>query len=391
MGSTQGAPKVVAQRNQRDVGEGDPLRRTLRVLHGGAGPVVVRDGRSLINMGSNNYLGLATDARVVAAAQKALADCGTGAGASPLVAGHFAEHAQLADAVATLKKTEAAVIFPTGYAANLGAITALAGAQDFIFADARNHASLIDGCRLSGARVRHYRHRDLEHLGHFLARAPAVGDKFIVTDGVFSMDGSLAPLPDLVTIAKRWDATLIVDDAHGTGVVGASGGGTAELFGIEDAIPVQIGSFSKALGSQGGFVAGSRRVIDTLIQRARSLIYSTGLAPAAAAAACTAIRIVGEEPRRRRVIREHRDRLRAGLLAQGWIVAGGPDAPMLGIVVGTAEASLAVAARLEAGGVFAPAIRPPTVKPGTSRIRLAPMATHSAEQIEKVLEVFGVC
>lgn len=364
------------------------LARRPRSLSTGAGPVVERDGRRLIHMASNNYLGLATDPRVVAAARRALEGWGAGAGAAPLVAGHGEWHARLEAELADYKGTEAALVFASGYAANVGVLAALAGPRDTIFADALVHASLVDGARASGARLRFYRHGDPDHLEAMLRRSAGRGRRLVVTDGVFSMDGDLAPLPALVELAERYDALLVVDDAHGTGVVGPEGRGTVHRFGLAGRVPVQVGTLSKALGAQGGFVAGSRRLIRWLWHRARAWVYSTALAPVLAAAALEALRLARAEDWRRQRLRRHGARLRSGLRSLGYRVLGDAEAPMTAVVVGEPEAAAALAARLEEQGVLAPAIRPPTVPAGTSRIRLAPMATHTDDQIEHVLAAF---
>ncbi len=371
--------------------EAKGLRRTLQPLPAG-GPYVERGGRRLLNLASNDYLGLSTHPRLVAAAREALARWGVGAGAARLVVGDRPVHDALEAALATLKETEAALVFPSGYAANVGVLSALAGPRDQIFADALNHASLNDGARLSRARFRYYRHRDLEQLEQLL-RGPGPGRggrRFIVTDAIFSMDGTLAPLPELVELAERYEALLIVDDAHGTGVVGPEGRGTAHHLGVAGRIPVQVATLSKALGAQGGAALSTRTLIDYLLHRARAFIYSTGLSPVLAAAALEAVRLVqsdeGEYRRRRQ--QAHVTRLKAALEARGYTVRHEPPAPMLAVLVGTPEAALRLSARLEARGVLAPAIRPPTVPPGTSRIRLAPMATHTDEDIEAALAAF---
>ena len=370
--------------------EAKGLRRTLRPL--AAGPYVERDGRRLLNLASNDYLGLSTDPRLTVAARKALERWGVGAGAARLVVGDRPVHEALEAALAALKETEAALVFPSGYAANVGVLSALAGPRDQIFADALNHASLNDGARLSRARFRYYRHRDLGQLERLLqGPGPAPGGRrFLVTDAIFSMDGTVAPLPELAELAARYDAVLVVDDAHGTGIVGPEGRGTAHHLGVADRIPVQVATLSKALGVQGGAALGSRTLIDYLLHRARAFIYSTGIAPVLAAAALEAVRLVqsDEGARRRRRQQAHVARLKAGLKARGYTVRHEPPAPMLAVLVGAPEAALRLSALLEARGVLAPAIRPPTVPPGTSRIRLAPMATHTDDDIEAALDAF---
>jgi 8-amino-7-oxononanoate synthase len=373
-----------------DALEAQGLGRRLKSQATAALPAVERAGRRLVNLASNNYLGLAADPRLVAAAHAGLDAWGVGAGASRLVTGDFEIHRALEAALADLKGAEAALAFTSGYAANVGVLTALAGPRDRIFADALNHASLIDGCRQSRAVVRRYEHRDADHLEELLRGAPARGQRFIVTDSVFSMDGDLAPLPELAALAERWGAALVVDDAHGTGVLGPEGRGAVHHFGIEGRVPVQVGTLSKALGAQGGFVAGSRVLVDLVLHRARSFVYSTGMAPVLAAAALAGVGIARAEGWRREKQRGHLARLRSGLREIGFAVVGEDVAPLLAVIVGAPDAALRLSAGLEESGVLAPAIRPPTVPSGTSRLRLAPMATHSAEQIEGVLAAFSI-
>lgn len=356
------------------------LRRTLRL----AGS----EGGDLVNMASNDYLGLADDPRLVEAAQRAAEQYGVGAGASRLVCGHTSPHAELEARIADYKQTEAALVFTSGYAANVGVLTALIGPRDAIFADRLNHASLIDGARQSRALVRIFRHGDLEHLEHLLETTDVRGRRYLITDGVFSMDGELAPLPDLAELAERYDATLIVDDAHGTGVVGPDGRGTVAHFGCHDRVPVQIGTLSKALGVQGGFVAGSQALIDLMINRARSFVFSTGIAPMLCAAASEAVEIARTDLARREQLQRHLRRLGDGLRERGYEVVGEAPAPMLAVVLGEPEAALRQSDALREAGVLAPAIRPPTVPDGTSRIRLAPKATYSEDAITRVLAAF---
>ncbi|MER3428944.1 MAG: 8-amino-7-oxononanoate synthase [Pyrinomonas sp.] len=363
------------------------LRRELRRFDR-AGPVITAKGQRLINLASNNYLGLADDPRLIAAAKEALELYGLGASASPLVCGHLEAHERLEAGLASFKGTEAALVFSSGYATNVGVLSALATPRDAIFLDALVHASLHDGARLSGAEVRRYRHADVDDLRRLLRASSKRGARIVVTDGVFSMDGDLAPLPELVELCEELDALLVVDDAHGTGVIGPGGRGTAAHFGIEDRVPVQIGTLSKALGLQGGFVVGSEALIRFIVNRARAFIYSTAISPALAAAALCALKVVEGEPWRRQAAREHRRRLSDGLREKGYEVKGDPLAPMLLVMIGEAEQALKLAVDLENAGVFAPAIRPPTVPQGTSRIRLAPMATHSSEQIAQALDAF---
>ena len=341
-----------------------------------------------LDFASNDYLGLRRDPRVVAAAHEALDREGVGSGASRLLGGNTLAHLELERELAALKQTEAALVFSSGYAANLGLLTALGDAGDVIFCDRLDHASLVDGARLARAELRFYRHGDVDHLRRQLKRRPEQGRVWVATDGVFSMDGVLAPLPDLVDAVREADATLIVDDAHATGVVGPRGAGTVRHFDVDAERVIQMGTLSKALGAQGGFVAGPRALIDWLVQSARSLIYSTGLAPVVAAAATASVRIARDDEGLRARRLERFEHLRQGLLEQGWTVQGESPAPMLAVIVGEAGPAVELSRRLRERGVVAPAIRPPTVPRDSCRLRLAPTAAMDAAAIERTLKAF---
>jgi 8-amino-7-oxononanoate synthase len=354
------------------------LWRTRRCYEG-AGAWLEVEGRRLANFGSNDYLGLACDERVRRAAAQAIHER-WGAAASPLLTGRTPAHTALEADLARFEGTEAALVFSSGYAANLGTLTALAGPGDVVFCDRLNHASLIDGCRLSRARMRVYRHRDVGQLERLLHREKG-RRRFLVTDAVFSMDGDLAPLDALVDLADRYDATLIVDEAHGTGVFGERGRGVAEYLGVESRVAVRAGTLSKALGSSGGFVAGSRELVDWLANQARSYVYSTAPPPAVCAAASAALRVVQDEPERRRRLLESASRLRA-LLADAGIEVGGEKGPIVPVVVGDPEGAVACAAALEQRGFLVPAIRAPSVPRGTDRLRVSLSADHDVKTVE---------
>lgn len=356
------------------------VRRRREVIPLADGSCVV-DGRRLIDFASNDYLGLARDPRLIAAATKATQEAGTGASASALVSGRTEWHAELERRLAEFEGHPAAVLFPSGYAANVGTIAALADSNDVIFSDRFNHASLIDGCRLSGAKVRIYRHDNLAGLESELAKATDARRKFIVTDSVFSMDADLAPLADLCDIAERNDAALIVDEAHATGVFGERGRGVAELQHVEDRIAVRIGTLSKAFGSQGGFVAGPAELIDWLWNKARTQMFSTALTPAACAAATAALTVIADEPFRREELSKRATELRQSLIDAGLQVSGELTCPIVPVIVGDPEATVATAARLEERGFLVGAIRPPTVPQGTSRLRIVLHATHTVDQV----------
>ena len=344
-----------------------------------------RDGIELIDFSSNDYLGLARDPRVVAAAQRVADQFGWGAGASALVSGWRSIHAQLAHELATFEQMEAAVLFPTGFAANAGTIAALVGAGDAVYLDRLNHACLVAGAKLSGARLRVYPHADAARLAEILERERSHYRRVLIaTDSVFSMDGDLAPLADLVLIAERFGAMLMVDEAHGTGVYGPDGRGGASEAGVAERVPVRVGTLSKALGSIGGFVVGSRLLIDHLINRAPTLIYSTALPPAAVAAALEALRIVQVEPWRRERARTLGRRVRDAARAAGF-ETGPTDGPIVPVIVGESGKAMELARELRSTGFLVPAIRPPTVPRGTARLRISVSAAHTDEQIDALI------
>jgi adenosylmethionine-8-amino-7-oxononanoate aminotransferase len=361
--------------------------RHLLPFDGATDAEVVVGDRRLLMLASNNYLGLATHPEVRAAAAAATARYGAGSGASRLVAGDMALHHALERDLAHFKGTEAALLFTSGYHANIGILPVLVERGDVIFSDALNHASIVDGCRLSRARVQIYPHRDVAALERMLAAGPTTGRRLIVTDSVFSMDGDAAPLAALVELAGRHDAWLMVDEAHATGVLGPTGAGLVEALGLTADIPIHMGTLGKALGGFGAYAAGSRALIDLLINRARSFIYTTAPPPATVAAARAGLSIVAREPERRARLRARADQLRAGLRALGFRVAG--DTHIVPLLVGDNAAAVALAEAAFARGIFVRAIRPPTVPAGTARLRLTPMATHSEEQIEHALAMLG--
>ena len=363
------------------------LLRELRLIESAAGPVVTVNGRPVILMASNDYLGLATHPLLKKAAKEATERYGVGAGASRLVSGTLPPHLELEAAIARFKESEAALVFGSGYLANLGLIPSLIGPGGFILADRLCHASLLDGCRLSGASFRRYRHRDLDHLVSLLTARPGRRKTLIVTDGVFSMDGDLAPLPELLDLADRYGAQVLVDDAHGTGVMGREGRGTLEHFGVESRLPFHMGTLSKALGTYGAYVAGPAALIRYLVNRARSFIYTTALPPAAAAAALAAIEVVRSDPARRARLWANQQRFLAGLRSLGFRL---PDtqSPIIPVLIGDPEKAMTLAERLLQLGVYAPAIRPPTVPRETSRIRTTVTSEHTGDQLDQALASF---
>ncbi len=364
------------------------LDRHLQTFEGRQGPRLSIAGREYVNFGSNDYLALAGDERLAAAACEAATQCGWGSGASPLVVGHSEWHERLERKLADFEGTEAALVFSTGYAANVGVITALVGRGDVVFSDELNHASIVDGCRLSRAEVRVFRHRDIGHLRELLGDAASFRRRLIVTDGLFSMDGDIAPLADLVHLAGRHNAMLAVDEAHATGVFGKHGRGTCEAAGIEDRVDVRIGTLSKALGGIGGFVVGSRSLIDWLVNRARPYVFSTALPPATAAASCAALEIVEKEPRRRTELLSRAAALRKALQSQGRNV-GESASQIIPIVIGDAAKTLQLAAALRDRGFLVPPIRPPSVPANSSRLRLSLSYGHTELMTDALLTVLA--
>ncbi|MGH7235149.1 MAG: 8-amino-7-oxononanoate synthase [Nitrospiraceae bacterium] len=367
--------------------EGQHLLRRLRLVESEPGPVATIEGRPVIVMASNNYLGLATHPLLKQAAIAATARFGVGAGASRLVSGTLPPHQDLEAALARFKATEAALVFGSGYLANIGLIPSLIGPGGLILADRLCHASLIDGCRLSGATLRVFRHRDLAQLDRLLARRSPRRDTLIVTDGVFSMDGDLAPLPELVSLAERYGARLVVDDAHGTGVMGLHGRGTLEHFGLESRIPFHMGTLGKALGTSGAYVAGPHSLIRYLVNTARSFIYTTAPPPGTAAASLAALERLQAEPDRRARLWDNRNHFHAGLKALRFRLADS-QSPIIPVLIGAPQQALTLAERLLERGVYAPAIRPPTVPAGTSRIRTTVTSEHTREQLDAVVAAF---
>jgi len=364
------------------------LYRELRVQETMAGPRAVVDGTDCLMMASNGYLGLAGHPAVLAGARAALSRWGAGTGGSRLTTGNLRLHRELEEELAAFKGAEAALLFGSGYMANLGVLSALAGPEDLLVSDALNHASIVDGCRLARARISVYRHADAAHLAEILRNSPA-RRVFIVTDGVFSMDGDLAPLPEIVRLADEHGAGIILDDAHATGVIGPGGAGTAAHFGLAGRIDVQVGTLSKALGSQGAFVTGSRILIDYLANRARSFIFSTAPPPAAVGAALAALRLLRAHPGWAAELREKAAYLRRGLSGLGFNVPPG-ETPIIPVLVGESGPAVRLAAALLARGIFAPAIRPPSVPPGASRLRVTVMLNHRVADLDRALEAFGV-
>ncbi|MEA5565511.1 8-amino-7-oxononanoate synthase [Anabaena sp. UHCC 0399] len=363
--------------------------RSVRTISGLPGAMVVLDGQEVINFASNDYLGLAGDERLLEAAVAAIQEFGTGSTGSRLLSGHRELHRELEIAIASLKQTEDALVFSSGYLANLGAIAALVGKRDLILSDQYNHSSLKNGAVLSGATVIEYPHCDATQLKILLVQQRQNYRRcLILTDTVFSMDGDLCPLATLLDLADEFSCMLLVDEAHATGVMGATGAGCVEYFGCSGRQLIQIGTLSKALGSLGGYIAGSATLIDYLRNRAPSWIYTTGLSPADTAAALAAVKIVQQEPQRRTQLWQNVDYLKQLLTQQlPHLTLLPSNSPILCFQLPSATESLQAGQQLKASGIFAPAIRPPTVP--TSRIRISLMATHHAAHIEKLVSVLS--
>ncbi|MGL5035380.1 MAG: 8-amino-7-oxononanoate synthase [Microcystaceae cyanobacterium] len=356
--------------------------RSVKEITTPSGPVIRLNGKELINFASNDYLGLANDPRLKAAAIQAIQDWGTGSTGSRLLSGHRALHSQLETAIADVKGTEAALVFSSGYLANLGTITAIADSRDLILGDEYNHSSLKNGAKLSGASYQQYRHGDRDDLAEQLQKYRQNHRRcLILSDSVFSMDGDLCPLPDLIELAQSYHCMLLIDEAHGTGVMGRTGAGCREYFDCLEANLIQVGTLSKALGSLGGYVAGSSQLIDYLRNRAASWIYTTALSPADTAAAIAALQVIKNEPERLQRLWSNVAVLKDGLGRSGLKML--PSAsPIICVELANPKQTLNLSAYLESQGIFVPAIRPPTVP--TSRLRFTVMANHSLAHLEQV-------
>jgi 8-amino-7-oxononanoate synthase len=357
------------------------LYRRMKVVSGPQGPRVLLDGKPVLLLCSNNYLGLADHPRVREAAAEAAMRYGAGAGASRLVSGNMTIHRRLEEQLADFKQAESCLLFGSGYLANAGVVSALAGEGDVVFSDALNHASIIDGCRLARADTFVYDHLDMGHLEWGLRQAEGRGS-LIVTDGVFSMDGDVAPLAEIAELAQRYDVRMLVDEAHGTGALGPDGRGAVAAAGLVDEIDVIVGTLGKSLGSYGAYVCCERSLAKYLINTARTLIFSTALPPPAVAAAMAALGLLREQPRRVEKLQRNAQALREALASHG-LDAGRSETQIIPLIVGDAAATVRASERALEGGVFAQAIRPPTVPEDTSRLRLAVMASHTRSELRE--------
>jgi 8-amino-7-oxononanoate synthase len=363
----------------------DGLYREMRTATSAPAREIVLGGKAYLNFSSNNYLGLAAHPAVKRAAQAAIESYGAGGTSSRLIAGTLEPHRELEEKLARYKNTEAALVFPSGYQANVGVIGALLSGGDCLIMDRLSHASLWDAARLSRARIFVYPHRDIVALEKVLRRAKGYRRKLVVTDSVFSMDGDLAPLPDIVVLARTHGAWTMIDEAHATGVFGENGRGLAEHYGLENNIDIIMGTLSKALGSQGGFVCGARETIQYMVNRSRAFIYTTALAPACAAGALAAIGVAEAEPARRQKVLSLAGGLRGRLRAVGFNTLSS-ESQIVPLLVGPTTETVSLSAKLWRDGIYAPPIRPPTVPDGECRLRFSLTADHTADDIARLVE-----
>ncbi len=360
-------------------------------LSASRGTEVEVEGRSMIMMGSNNYLGLADHPRMKKASQDAVKEWGTGCAGSRFLNGTLELHTETEKKLAKFKHREAALIFATGYQMNLGVISALVGRHDTVIVDKWDHASIMDGARLAWGETVRYRHNDMDHLEEILASVPDKRGKLIVVDGVFSMEGNICKLPEIVRLAKKYGARVILDDAHSTGVLGANGRGTSEHYNlaVED-VDLIVGTCSKSFGSVGGFVAGSKEILHYIEIHARSMMFSAALPPSSVAAISTALDMMQEEPQRREQLWKNADRLKSGFEASGFDT-GITETPIIPVLVGDDMKAFEFWRLIFDAGVFANPVVSPAVAPGRALMRNTLMATHTNEQIDHVLNVFEDC
>ena len=373
--------------HQLDVLDAQGLRRSLRTVTSTQGREIILDGQKVLNFCSNDYLGLAADPRLARAVEEAMERRGFGAGASRLVCGNFDEHDALEKELAAFKHVPEAVIFSSGYMANTGIIPALVSRGDAVFSDRLNHASIVDGIVLSRADLCRYPHKDMNALDEMLAKATGARRKLIVTDTVFSMDGDIAPLKDIVRLAKQHKAWLMVDEAHAFGVFGSTGAGLVEAMGLEADVDVQMGTLSKAAGTYGAYCAGSPELKAYLLNSARSFIFTTAMPPAVAAAARCALNIIKSEPERRERVLSLANKMRDGLKKAGFDTLESAT-PIIPVMMRKASQAVEMSRKLLERGIFVSAIRPPTVPAHTARLRVTVTAAHTDEDIDACLEAF---
>ncbi|HYR69711.1 MAG TPA: glycine C-acetyltransferase [Candidatus Dormibacteraeota bacterium] len=364
----------------------DGLYRKLRVLAGEQRATARFDSKDVINLSSNNYLGLTTHPKLREAALRALKELGVGSGSVRTIAGTMEIHMELERRIAAFKKTEASVVFQSGFAANAGTVAAILGKDDMILSDELNHASIIDGARLSRATIRVFPHRNPTELGRLLEETASVKRRLVITDGVFSMDGDIAPMPEITALARAHGAIMMVDDAHASGVLGKAGRGTVDHFGLHGQVDIQVGTLSKALGVLGGYVAGTRSLIEYLYHRARPFLFSTSHPPAVAAACIAAFDILEAEPERIERLWSNTKRFKDGLKRLGFNT-GISETPITPIFVGEADLAMKFSDRLFDRGLFAQGIGFPTVAKGKARLRTIVTATHTEEELDRALSI----
>jgi 8-amino-7-oxononanoate synthase len=356
------------------------LLRALTLIDSASDTTLSIHGKTFLAFCSNNYLGLANHPALKEAAITAIQQFGVGSGASRLICGNLSLYETLENKIAALKSCEKALVFNSGYTTNIGILPAIIGEKDLVLFDRLNHASLFDGVKMSGGSLRVYRHKDMDQLQQRLSARSSHQKAIIVTDGIFSMDGDIAPLPEIVSLAEQYDAMIYLDDAHATGVLGENGKGTRAHFHLKTDRIIEMGTLSKALGGFGGFVAGSERLIQYLINKARPLIYTTALPPSVLASAIAALELIQKESILRDHLWENTNCLRQRVIEMGYDICGS-ETPIIPLLIGEADAAVAFSKKLMECGIYVPAIRPPTVPKGQARIRITLMATHTKEQI----------
>lgn len=365
----------------------DGVFRYPRVLAGAQEPRAVFDGKEVINLSSNNYLGLANHPKLREAAHEAIDVYGAGSASVRTIAGTMSQHTELEKRLAAFKRTEAALVFQSGFTANSGTVSALLGREDVIISDELNHASIIDGSRLSRATIKVFPHKDVAAMRRLLEESKDARRVLVITDGVFSMDGDIAPLPDIVEVAKQYGAIVMVDDAHASGVLGENGRGTVDHFGLHGEVDIQIGTLSKAIGVLGGYVAGSKLLIDYLVQRARPLLFSTSHPPAVTAACLAALDLLESDDSLIKRLWDNTDYFRSGLASLGFDVSGS-ETPIIPVIVGEGDRAMQLSDRLFEEGVFAQGIAFPTVPRGKARVRTIVTAAHTRDDLNAALNAF---
>ena len=392
MSATPGTPSVTASNPLQFLDEAmeqiraDGLYRRLRILAGEQKPESVFDGREVINLSSNNYLGLTTHPKLREAALRAVKELGVGSGSVRTIAGTMDLHMELERRIAAFKKTEASVVFQSGFTANAGTVSAILGKEDLILSDELNHASIIDGARLSRATIKVFPHRDTAALERLLEETKSYPRRLVITDGVFSMDGDIAPMREIAALARAHGAIMMVDDAHASGVLGRAGRGTVDHFDLHGQVDIQVGTLSKAIGVLGGYVCGSKTLIEYLYHRARPFLFSTSHPPAVAAACLTAFDVLEQEPERIERLWSNTKRFKEGLKRIGFDT-GLSETPITPVMVGEADLAMRFSDRLFEKGLFAQGIGFPTVAKGKARLRTIVTATHTEAELDRALSI----